>query len=235
VRGTLPEWFDNWNPRSTEAQLFLNTGVIYPLRGYDKKGRYTVIARPGSLDPSKIKIDDILKCNMMMMEFALRDNAQASINGVVIIQDMSGLTVQHAAQFSVSLAKKVTTVFQDAYPTSPKAFHVLNLPSVMESVFNMLRSFQKQKMRDRQHFHPKGDLSKLHEELGTDILPKEYGGTNGTLEELRGYWKTEIENHEDWVIEQSKYKSDESKRPGKPKLHSDIFGIEGSFRKLEID
>ena len=26
----------------------------------------------------------------------------------------------------------------------------------------------------------------LHEDLGTDILPAEYGGTNGTVQELTG-------------------------------------------------
>ena len=48
-------------------------------------------------------------------------------------------------------------------------------------------------------------------------------------------WMKRVLENKDWFAEQTQYKSDESKRPGNPKSHADIFGIEGSFRKLDID
>ena len=44
-----------------------------------------------------------------------------------------------------------------------------------------------------------------------------------------------MENYRDWFKEQESVKADESKRPGKPKTHDDLFGLEGSFRQLVID
>jgi len=66
-------------------------------------------------------------------------------------------------------------------------------------------------------------------------LPPEYGGTGSTVEELTKYWMDQVEHQRDWLMAQSRYKTEEKLRPGKPKDHADIFGIEGSFRKLDID
>jgi len=235
VRGSLPTWFDNWDPRQQNLQTILKTGMYLPLRGYDKHGRGVVLMRNGASDPNTSKQEDEFKVSTMIMERAFDGDAQASINGVVLIQDMAGMTASHALKMNPVVAKKAMTVWQDAYPTRPKALHFINMPPVIESVYKMFEGFQKEKMKARNHVHPKGDLSKMQEDVGLDILPKEYGGTNGTIAELTDYWVKEMDEKRDWLIEQTKYKTDEAKRPGKPKLHSDIFGIEGSFRKLEID
>eukprot|EP00090_Calanus_glacialis_P005758 TRINITY_DN14460_c0_g1_i1.p1 TRINITY_DN14460_c0_g1~~TRINITY_DN14460_c0_g1_i1.p1 ORF type:complete len:328 (-),score=102.47 TRINITY_DN14460_c0_g1_i1:46-993(-) len=235
VRGNLPSWFDSWDPRQPQLQAILKAGMYLPLKGYDRHGRRVILMRAGGSDPNTMKKEDEFKVSTMVMEHAMDGDDQASICGIVLIQDMGGMTAAHALSMNPVMAKKAMTVWQDAYPARPKALHFINMPPVIESVFKMMEGFQKEKMKKRNHVHPKGDMSKMQEDLGLDILPKEYGGTNGTVEELTSFWMEEMEKNRDWLMEQTKFKTDEAKRPGKPKLHSDIFGIEGSFRKLEID
>jgi hypothetical protein len=48
-------------------------------------------------------------------------------------------------------------------------------------------------------------------------------------------WIKKLESYRDWFKKQDTVKADESKRPGKPKMHDELFGLEGSFRRLAID
>lgn len=102
------------------------------------------------------------------------------------------------------------------------------------------------------------DMESLYKEVSKEVLPKEYGGDNMSLAELTGklkinfyviemylkvflnvlrtaYWKKKCEDRRDFLIAQSQIKSDEAKRPGRPKTSDELFGIEGSFRKLNVD
>jgi hypothetical protein len=96
------------------------------------------------------------------------------------------MTLGHMSQFSPAMGKKAMTIWQEAYPQRPKGMHFLNLPSIMEGIFGIMKSFSKDKMKERLFVHKKGDLSALHEAVGTEVLPEEFGGTNGTIEDHIG-------------------------------------------------
>ena len=105
---------------------------------------------------------------------------------MVIIQDIADVTVRHMKTFSPTTGKKAMTIFQEAYPANPKAMYFLGMPSFMTSIFNVMMSFSKEKFKQRIQLVAKDDFAKLHEELGIEILPKEYGGTNGAVQDHLG-------------------------------------------------
>ena len=51
-----------------------------------------------------------------------------------------------------------------------------------------------------------------------------------------GFWKKKVEENRDILMRDEMInKADESKRVGRPKTSRELFGIEGSFRKLNVD
>lgn len=75
----------------------------------------------------------------------------------------------------------------------------------------------------------------LHKEVPRKYLPKEYGGEAETIANIANYWKDVVVSKRDWFIEDEQYKTDEKKRPGRPKTADNIFGVDGSFRSLAVD
>lgn len=49
------------------------------------------------------------------------------------------------------------------------------------------------------------------------------------------YWKTKVQEYSAFLEEDKQFGTDEHKRLGKPRTAEDMFGAEGSFRKLEVD
>ena len=80
-----------------------------------------------------------------------------------------------------------------------------------------------------------GDFTEIHEQLGKEVLPEEYGGTNGKLQDHVEYTCRMISDKRDWLKLRTELKSDEAKRVGQAKDYNEIFGMEGSFRKLNLD
>ncbi|XP_069691386.1 retinol-binding protein pinta-like [Periplaneta americana] len=234
LKTALPEFYTRRDPMLPENQELLKLGAILPLPLPDDQGRRVILMRNGLNDPEKFKLVDMFRINIMIIDVLLEEDDRSTICGTVIVLDHSRSTLTHFTQFTPSLIKRGTTLFQEGYPMRPKGLHHITTNSAFTTIFNMLKSFMKDKMKNRLFVH--AALDSLHEHVPKRILPKEYGGEAGSLSEITEEWKKKVEAKRSWLLEQEKYGVDEKKRPGgRPKTQEDLFGLQGSFRQLNVD
>ncbi|XP_037941409.1 alpha-tocopherol transfer protein-like [Teleopsis dalmanni] len=102
------------------------------------------------------------------------------------------------------------------------------------SVFNILKPLMPVKQQERLYVH--GDnLEELYKHIPQKYLPKEYGGENGSIEQIIADSVKIFLEYRDYLIEDLKYGVDENLRSEKSVDYDNIFGVEGSFRKLIVD
>ncbi|XP_046979860.1 alpha-tocopherol transfer protein-like [Schistocerca americana] len=232
LRSALPEIFTNRDPFSPTAQKILTSGSVVVLPQLDDEGRRVTILRT-VLPPNAVPLHESVKLNMMGADATLREDDAAVVCGEVTIQDMQGMTMAHMSAWTPWQLKRFMTCYQEGYPLRPKGIHMINCPPGVEKVMSVLDSILKEKMRKRVMIHP--DLESLHKHFPKKILPAEYGGEAGPIDKIQNMWKERIERNAEFYKEDEQYGVDESKRPGKPKTQTDLFGVEGSFRQLNVD
>lgn len=78
-------------------------------------------------------------------------------------------------------------------------------------------------------------MENLYQHIPKSLLPTEYGGDAGPIQDIIDQWEKKILEYRDYFLEEKNYGTDEKKRPGKPKNAENLFGVDGSFRKLNVD
>jgi len=235
LRTLVPEFFSNRDPLTPEIQEILSLGCYWvPLpKSKDPAAPRVLYKGNGLFDPEKIRLVDVMKVNFMIFDILMNEDDNFVIAGHHSFIDLKGFVVGHMLQITPSFIRKTGTCFLEGYPGRPKGMHFINMATVFET---MLRPFLVgQRIGNRITINSGTHYGHLHNLIHKSLLPKDFEGENGTLSDLIAEWKTKIESYREWFLEDSKYFSDESKRLGKPKFSSDMFGTEGSFRKLDID
>lgn len=84
------------------------------------------------------------------------------------------------------------------------------------------------------HFHT--TLESASELIPIDVLPNEVGGKAGSIHKLTENYVKKLEDYREWfLMDEANRRVNEALRVGKSKSASDLFGVEGSFKKLDID
>lgn len=170
----------------------LGQGWQSVLRGRTKKGQAIFVSRPGqyNLISEKTKrgsrpaltVEEAFRTNIIALEWSLLDE-MTQLAGLVTIIDMEGFSLlKHSAFLTPYQAMKTTSVVQDTVPLRFGGFHVVNQPRYMDAIYALFKPFLKQKIRERIYFHG-SCYEHLHDLISPEVLPKEYGGTSGSIED----------------------------------------------------
>lgn len=233
IRSHVPEFFSNRDPLgSKELRQIFNVVFATELPGLSKQGHKILFAKLIDTDPSHYSFED--SCKYFFMESDLIGLRNGICDGYIFIGDSANVSLGHVGRINPMGMKKLVTYIQEGIPVRLKGIHFINTPSVMDVIINMAKPFMKKEFWNMIHLH--SSLNTLEEFVSLDLLPNEIGGKAGSIIQMHENEIKEIDDKREWFIEEVKLSTvDESLRIGKNKIANDFFGVEGTFKKLEID
>lgn len=123
-------------------------GLVLPTP-LNEDGPRIMLIRNGIYDPEKYSFGDIMRVFQAWNEIIMWEDDYAIINGFVHIADLKNWKKEHFFQMTPSLMKKMTVYSEEAMPLRPKSSNFINVPSIFETFFNMVKPMMTEKQLNR--------------------------------------------------------------------------------------
>lgn len=151
-------------------------------------GNKVTIIRLTNDDASMFYYVNSIKMALMMFDarFTMFDDDVDKIaTGEYFIIDGKGFSFRHFLQVAqnVSTVRFYMKYIQEAVPFRIKNFHIVNCSPLFDKMFSLIRPFLNKEVLQVIHFHPNG-LGNLHEFVPKNVLPIEYGGDSGVINDI---------------------------------------------------
>ncbi|XP_065221720.1 alpha-tocopherol transfer protein-like isoform X2 [Planococcus citri] len=232
IRTHAPELFNGRNAKEVAE----TNNVIYCIRLEElaPDGCRIFLLGLSDPDPNKFNLANYLRslfCNLDIMY-----NEHSFDEGIRIVYDMTGAGFGHLAKFTISILKKAFTYLQDGLPLRLKGIHIFNAIPLVNQFLAVVKPIMKKELYQLIKVHPTNNIESLYDYVPKDSLPTNFGGKAPSLDELIKLSNEKMKKYEPWFADDEKLaRVDESQRTGKPKNSGDIFGFDGSFKKLDFD
>ncbi|KAK9754146.1 CRAL/TRIO domain [Popillia japonica] len=231
ARTHCPEFFQNRSP-ILYADEILGVLLYTPLPKPTKSGYQIMLGKLIDTNPDKYVLAQQIKTFDMSAMLMLHQFGCAP--GHVLLIDMKGVTFTHMTKINPMQLKKFFVYLQEGMPIRLKAMYFINIPSFMDKLLALIKPLMKKELLETmQLFTDK--LDDLYKIIPQECFPADYGGTADPLTELIRRRNENFKVNDKFFVDGEKEVSDETKRVGKPKDASAIFGVEGTFKKLDID
>ncbi|XP_063628691.1 clavesin-1-like [Cydia splendana] len=215
-----------------KAEYTLETVVFAPLsmplvRGY--RGFYARLIDP---DPRHFNFVDVVRTFMMV--FDLWQYEEGTWPGFELIVDLDTAVAGHLARVEIMAIRQVLYFLQECMLVKLKAVHFLNAPGWMDKLMMMLKPFLKKDLLELICIHQRGSDS-VYKYIPKAALPKGSGGGYKDFETIKEETFELLQSNRDFFRDENRRRVNEALRKGKKTTVEDLFGIQGSFKKLDID
>ncbi|KAL3271231.1 hypothetical protein HHI36_021725 [Cryptolaemus montrouzieri] len=231
VRSMCKDIFANGNPKDHALQMAIDVGLVHILPKLTPRNHKVVFMRLMETSPDRyIYLDQV---RMFDMIITLAMHMDGTNEGMDMVFDMDGSVFGHLLKFNPSVAKKYLYYLQEGLPIRLRSIHIINAQSWIDKMLGLIKPLMKKELYDMINIHTTMDT--FYKIVPQEMLPKEYGGSEDSTEVLLEKGRSTLEKNEEFFKMQEKQVTDESKRVEKAKDYNKIFGLEGTFKKLEVD
>ncbi|KAB0793567.1 hypothetical protein PPYR_13187 [Photinus pyralis] len=237
IHSFLPDLYLDRDPYEETMQRILRNRVLYPLPNPVRPdGPRILYLNLKRIDFASMPLFDLIKLFLMCVDVLLQEDENFIISGMIIMYNGGDLPLSYLLQFTPDLMKKIIISLENAYPIRIKELIWMNCSSAVEKIFNHICiPLMSKKLASRLHLITEENTENAYEYVPLTFFPEELGGTNGLFPKVADDWKMKMESKKEWFLEEWKYGANEKLRPCTSKLYSEEFGMEGTFRKLNLD
>ncbi|XP_061403032.1 alpha-tocopherol transfer protein [Musca vetustissima] len=191
MRNKYDHIFIKRDPKDEKSQIVMNAVDFLTLPGYTSEKYKLVLYRLGDIDPDKFNVNEVFKVFFMMVDSRFKELRDENAIGEIVVFDMTGFTLKHLSKFSLGTIRMFMKYIQEAHVGRVKGVHVINAASFLDKVMFLVRPFLKGELVSVLHFHmPKTETA--YKFFPREMLPNEYGGKAGKLEDLRAFWVNKL-------------------------------------------
>jgi len=199
-RTSCPDFYENRDPCDPAVRKMSKILRYVPLPRMTPEGYRVSIFSLSSPDISYEDIDLRYNAVKVLCSYDVRFLEQPYSAGDIIIVDGKNYTLKQLPAFVVvSLLKKYIHCVTDSLPVRFKQIIYINLSPVLEIILSTVKPLMKAKLAQR-IVATSQDHTFLYDYVPQDILPEEFGGKAGKLDELNDAWQLKMESHRDWFL-----------------------------------
>ncbi|XP_050448224.1 alpha-tocopherol transfer protein-like [Cataglyphis hispanica] len=242
--------FHNLDITQPNMEELLSLGYLFAAPDRDAKGRRVIIARPGVFDPHKYTNVDMCKIHAITYETLMEDE-ENQVRGFVHFADGAGVSFPHLTLFTPKEAVRIVKNGERTVPMRHKEVHAINSHPSLKFALDFGLSLISDKIRSRVRIYTSLEDA-INHKMDVSMLPKEYGGTI-PMKEMIDLWRKEVLAMRPMLLNNDKMRvrlelySEKAREGAVSALKqgfgcssvgsndSAIYGITGSFRKLEVD